>query len=572
MDTRFTEALLQKKVISQEQLYEARIEAEKGNQPIEDMLVARGVPENAIIQAQSEVLEVPVRNLGGKHISFDVLRHIPEESARHYRFVPLGIEDGVLAVGMRDPSDIEAREALQFIASKLNLPFKIFLITQSDFESVLGDFKGLSGEVTQALSELEVALADEGLSESTPGKETPLIEETPVIKIVAVILRHAVEGKASDIHIEPFSDSLHVRFRVDGVLHTSILLPIKVHDAVVSRVKILTNMQLDEKRKPQDGRFHARIGDRDIDFRVSMFPTNFGEKVVVRILDTTGEVKPLEELGMTDRALAEVKKNIIRPYGLILLTGPTGSGKTTSLYSMLRMLDREKNNVVSLEDPVEYTIPGVNQSQVRPEIGYTFANGLRSILRQDPDIMMVGEIRDKETAQLAIHAALTGHLVLSTLHTNNVIGVIPRLIDMGVDPFLIPPTLVLAVGQRLVQKLCEDSKKALPLEGKLLEKINAELQEVPQMARKEIILPKEIYEAEASNSCPRGVRGRTGIFEVLSMTAGLAEVILKSPSERAILEEAKKQGFITLRQDGIMKVLRGIIGLKELEAVTQNVI
>ena len=310
------------------------------------------------------------------------------------------------------------------------------------------------------------------------------MEDAPVTKIVAVILRHALEGNASDIHIEAVSDRVKIRFRVDGVMYTSIVLPLTIHEAIVSRIKILTDMKIDEKRKPQDGRFEARIEGRDIDFRVSTFPSFFGEKVVIRILDRERGVKSLEELGLSADHLKIVREMVARPYGLILLTGPTGSGKTTTLYAMLKELDREANNVVSLEDPIEYNIEGVNQSQVRPEIGYDFASGLRTILRQDPDIIMVGEIRDKETAAMAIHAALTGHLVLSTLHTNNAAGVVPRLIDMGVDPYLIAPTLLMVIGQRLVRKLCPDSRKEVVLEGAFKEIAQNELKNMPDEARK----------------------------------------------------------------------------------------
>ena len=385
--------------------------------------------------------------------------------------------------------------------------------------------------------------------------------------MVAVILRHAQEGRASDIHIEPGERQLRVRFRVDGVLYTSLILPMKVHESIVSRIKVMTNMKIDEKRVPQDGRFRARIGATNIDFRVSTFPTYFGEKAAIRILDPTVAKRTLPELGMEGRNLALVEEVIKRPYGLVLLTGPTGSGKSTTLYAILRMLNDVKHNVVSLEDPVEYFIEGLNQSQVHPEINYSFANGIRNVLRQDPDIMMVGEIRDRETAQLAIHAALTGHLVLSTLHTNNAIGVIPRLIDMGVDPFLIPATLSLALAQRLVVTLCEDSRKEVPLEGNLAEKIKEDLKDLPHEARAHAPDTRVIYQAIPSAVCPKGTRGRVALFEALQMTKELEKIILTNPSEQTIAEEARRQGMVTLRQDGILKVLQGKVGLEELSKV-----
>ena len=388
--------------------------------------------------------------------------------------------------------------------------------------------------MTKVLGELETALSEEAVLQSglirkgvragirdELGAESALVEEAPITKMVAVILRHATEGRASDIHIEPGREQLRVRFRVDGVLHTSLFLPMKAHDAILSRVKILTNLQLDEKRKPQDGRFSAKIGGREIDFRVSTFPTYFGEKAAIRILDPETGIKTLDDLGFSEDHGGAVKKSLEKPYGLILLTGPTGSGKSTTLYAMLQSLNEDRWNIVSLEDPVEYSIVGINQSQVKPEIGYDFAEGLRHILRQDPDVIMVGEIRDKETAQLAIHAALTGHLVLSTLHTNTAPGVIPRLIDMGFDPYLIAPTLVMAIGQRLVRTLCEDSKEEVPLEGKVKETILKELEAMPEAARRKIKLPRVIYKPKISLTCPKGSSGRIAIFEVLEMTKNL---------------------------------------------------
>ncbi|MFA6446517.1 MAG: GspE/PulE family protein, partial [Candidatus Paceibacterota bacterium] len=455
-----------------------RIEEKAGTKgvPLEDVLAEMGIEGDTVLSAKSEYLNVPIRRIDNQQVPFSILNYIPEESATHYKFVPIGLTDDVLDVGMVDPDDIEARDALNFIASKLGMPFKIFLVTKADFEKVLEEYKGLSGEVTKALSELETELSADLASidgEKTPtvGKggviETKIIEDAPVTKIVATILRYATEGEASDVHIESMRDRVRVRFRVDGVLHTSIVLPPSVHQAVVARIKILSDMKLDEKRKPQDGRFSAKIDGRKIDFRVSTFPAYYGEKVVMRILDQERGVQKMESLGLSARNLALLREAIAKPYGLILISGPTGSGKTTTLYSMLNEINKEEKNVLSLEDPVEYNIEGMSQSQVHPEIGYTFATGLRTTLRQDPDVIMVGEIRDKETAQLAIQAALTGHLVFSTIHTNNAIGLIPRLIDMGVDPYLIAPTLILGMAQRLAGTLSPGSGKAIPVEGSI---------------------------------------------------------------------------------------------------------
>ncbi|MBI2507272.1 MAG: type II/IV secretion system protein [Candidatus Niyogibacteria bacterium] len=523
-----------------------------------------------IFKAKNEASGAPSYALNGRKVGPDALRFIPEESARHYKFVPLGLKDGVLEVGMIDPLDIEAKEALQFIASKTSAPFKIFLISGEDFEAILEEYKSLGGEVTKVLSEFEQALQ----GETFPGaakeiaREGTLVEEAPVTKMVAVIIKHATEGRASDIHIEPTKDKLRVRFRVDGVLYTSLLLPLKMHEAIISRLKIMTNMKLDEKRKPQDGRFSARVEEREMDFRVSTLPTAFGEKAAIRILDPESAVLDLSKLGLEGRNYTAIQKALKEPYGLILITGPTGSGKTTTLYAMLNTINNERFNIVSLEDPIEYNIAGVNQSQVRPEIGYDFASGLRSILRQDPDIILVGEIRDKETAGLAIHAALTGHLVLATLHTNNAIGAVPRLIDMGVDRYLIAPTLAAVVAQRLVQTLCPDSRLPMKVEGKLKEKIENELKDIPENIRRGIKIPKEIYEAKSSASCPKGTRGRMGVFEVLSASRELEKVILASPTSESLEEEGRRQGMITMREDGILKVLDGRMGLEQLSQIT----
>lgn len=540
---------------------------------LEKSILDTGISEEEFLAAKSEALGTPFKNLAGEKVPADLLRYIPLDSAKHYSMVPVGFSDGVLEIGMLDPMNIEAREAMQFIASKFNIPFKVFLISRSDFDRIMEEYKSLGSEVTQVLGELENVLTEKSVeyqtAEGKQKEEEHFTEQAPVTRMVAVILRHATEGNASDIHIEPGREQMRVRFRVDGILHTSLLLPMRVHDAVVARVKILTNMQLDEKRKPQDGRFSTRVDNRNIDFRVSTFPTTFGEKVVLRILDPEKGLKDLASLGLMGRNLEVVKREIRRPFGLVLVTGPTGSGKSTTLYTMLQMLNEEKFNIVSLEDPVEYNIQGINQSQVRPEIDYDFATGLRSILRQDPDIMMVGEIRDKETAKLAIHSALTGHLVLSTLHTNNAIGVIPRLIDMGVDPFLIPSTLVLAIGQRLVRTLCADSRKEFDVKGNLREQLLKEFEGMPEAIQKDFKIPNIIYQAKPSSTCPKGTRGRIAIFEVLAMTKELEEIVLTDPSIIKIEKEARRQGMITMREDGLLKVFDGQIGLEELAAASQ---
>ncbi|MDP2642179.1 MAG: GspE/PulE family protein [bacterium] len=515
---------------------------------------------------------VPARDLKDADISGKILEYIPQESAEHYKVVPIGVKDGVLEVGAINPNDLEARDALNFISTRVGMPFKLFLISESDFSMVLEKYKGLSGEVTKALSELESELSvnispEAKVEESKEHSEAKIVEDAPVTKIVATILNYASDGRASDIHIEPTHENVRVRFRVDGVLNTSLILPLKVHSAVVARIKILSNMRLDEKRKPQDGRFSAKIGDRKIDFRVSTFPTYYGEKLVMRILDQSQGMRSLDDMGFSPANLKMMRSAIERSYGLILITGPTGSGKSTTLYAMLKEVDRDHLNVLSLEDPVEYSMDGVSQSQIHPEIDYTFATGLRTTFRQDPDIIMVGEIRDKETAELAIQAALTGHLVFSTLHTNNAIGAIPRLIDMGVEPYLIAPTLVLTMAQRLVRKLCPGGGKPVPVEDSLKLMIDKQFEDLPEEFKKQIAFGKEVYEAQATPDCPSGTSGRVAVAEIVEMDKNIESVILKVPTETELYKVARAKGMLSMKEDAILKAFQKVIPFEEVNTL-----
>src|SRR3989344_1355683 len=516
--------------------------------------------------------DVPTRSLEGVEVSGKIFEYIPQESAEHYRIVPIGVKDGVLEVGATNPNDLEARDALNFISSRIAMPYKLFLISEDDFETMLEKYKGITGEVTKALTELESELStsitqeikSEEVKESSAAK---IVEDAPVTKIVATILSYATEGKASDIHIEPTHDNVRVRFRVDGQLNTSLTLPVKVHSAVVARIKILSNMRLDEKRKPQDGRFTAKIEGRKIDFRVSTFPVYYGEKVVMRILDQSQGLRTLDDMGFSETNLKLIRKAIQRPYGLVLITGPTGSGKSTTLYAMLKEVDRDHRNVLSLEDPVEYSIEGVSQSQIHPEIDYTFANGLRTTFRQDPDVIMVGEIRDKETAELAIQAALTGHLVFSTLHTNNAIGAIPRLIDMGVEPFLIAPTLILTMAQRLVRKLCPGGGKAIPVEDSIKLMIDKQFEDLPLEFKKQLSFGKEVYEIKQMPECLNGISGRVAVIEVLEMDKNIESIILKDPTELSLYKAARAKGMLSMKEDAILKAFQRIVPFEEINTL-----
>ncbi len=511
----------------------------------------------------------PTRSLDGLEIPSKVLEYIPEDSAEHYGVVPLAVKDGVLEVGALDPEDLEARDALNFISARIGLPYKLFLVSDDDFKKVIAMYKGLSGEVTKALSELDTTLSVE-VAKAEEGKESrqaKIVEDAPVTKVVATILSYASDGKASDIHIEPTRENVRVRFRIDGDLTTSLVLPIKVHSAVVARIKILSNMRLDEKRKPQDGRFTTTIENRRVDFRVSTFPTYYGEKIVMRILDLTKGLRNLEEMGFSPENITMIRKALKRPYGLILISGPTGSGKSTTLYAMLNEVDKEHRNVLSLEDPVEYSIDGVSQSQIHPEIDYTFATGLRTTLRQDPDIIMVGEIRDKETAQLAIQAALTGHLVFSTIHTNNAVGVIPRLIDMGVDPYLIAPTLALAMAQRLVRRLYPNTGKPLPVEDSIKLMVDKQFEDLPKEFRDKLPMGKQVFEIQPTPECLTGTQGRVAVGEIFEMDKQIEAAVLKGANDAELYKVLRAKGMITMKEDAILKSMQQIIPFEEVNTL-----
>ncbi len=573
--------LIERGLIREEEVADIEAEAANRDESVMRILTERGISEDTILAAQGEYFGLPSKKLSEEFdIPFETLKLIPEESAQHYRVVPLGVYEGALEVGLLDPDNIEALDALNFISAKAGMPFKAFLISQSDFDRVIAMYHGIGGEVNRAVASINDA--DEETRETVnltkagevtakkddDGEADIPKDDAPVTKIVATMIRNAVEGRASDIHIENSGDQVRVRFRVDGVLHTSIILPAKVHRAVVSRIKILSALKLDERRKPQDGRFSATIEGRKVDFRVSTFPTQFGEKVVMRILDSEKGISTLDQLGLNSQHLEMVKRAIEKPYGMILVTGPTGSGKSTSLYSMLSAVDTDGKNVLSLEDPVEYNIKGVSQSQVRADIGYTFASGLRSILRQDPDIIMVGEIRDKETAQLAVQAALTGHLVLSTLHTNTALGAVPRLVDMGVDPFLIAPTLELLVGQRLVRRLCDDTGRKVPVVGNVKKMIDEQFADLPEEYKKNLPLDQEyIWGIQPSGDCPSGTRGRTAVHEMVEIDREFEDAILNDADENKLYDIARKKGMLTMREAGIVKAFNKEIPFEEINTL-----
>jgi len=569
--------LLNRGVLKEENIAPLEFEMKKDGKTEEEFLLEKGIiKEEDLFSLKSEMLNIPIKKVDVDDVPLETLALIPEETAKYYRMIPLVKTDNSLEIGMINPEDLKAQEALKFLARQNNFNYKVFLITITTFNDLLGQYRDLKKEVGEALEELQTEL-EAGRPDSrvqTTDEFARLAEEAPITKIVAVILRHAVDGNASDIHIEPTRDKLRIRFRLLGELHSSILLPLKIHPAVVARIKILSNLKIDESRIPQDGRFSTVVADHQIDFRVSTLPTTLGEKVAIRVLDPSTGMKSFEDLGLSGRNLHALQDAVKKPYGLILVTGPTGSGKSTTLYAILHLLNKDSVNIISLEDPAEYFIDGVNQSQVMPSIGYDFAQGLRHVLRQDPNIIMVGEVRDTETASLVIHAALTGHIVLSSLHTNNAIGVIPRLINMGIESYLIPPTLNIALAQRLVRRLCDVCKKETTPKKESKEIIMKELATLPPEAKAQIDLKKgfKIWEPVGCKKCGNtGYSGRIGIFEALSMTSQLADMVLKKQvSEDEVLKEAERQGMVTIRQDGMLKVLAGQTTIEEIIRVTKE--
>ena len=570
--------LVQRNILSKEKADQVRRESLHSEKLVEELLIEKKlVQEEQLFSLKAELLRLPLKTIEPKDIPAKVLKLIPEDSAGYYRMVPLSEQGGVVEVGMVAPDNSKAKEALDFLSRQGKFSFRAQLLTLSQFASVMRHYRSQKNEMSQALQELQREMQEERGTKKGPQLQR-LVEEAPITKMVAVILRNAVEGKASDIHVEPTRDRLRVRFRMLGELYSSLFLPKRAAAAVVARIKILSSLKIDEQRVPQDGRFSAVINERSIDFRVATFPTALGEKVALRVLDPALALTNFEQLGLEGTNLEKVKKATKRPFGLILVTGPTGSGKTTTLYTMLQSLNEESRNIVSLEDPVEYLMEGVNQSQVRPEIGYDFAQGLRQILRQDPDVIMVGEIRDKETASPTMHAALTGHIVLATLHTNNAAGVIPRLLDMGMDKYLIPSTIALAASQRLVRRLCDSCKERSQPKKEMRELIIEELKKIPEGTEKSAsghLAGKgrdlNLFSPKGCRECGKtGYTGRIALFEVLEMTDELAGIVLGVPSEANIAKEGTRQGMLTLRQDGVLKAIDGITTIEEVIRVTEE--
>ncbi|EKE19322.1 MAG: hypothetical protein ACD_9C00051G0012 [uncultured bacterium] len=514
----------------------------------------------------------------------EVLTIIPLDISRQNKIVSFEREGSSVKIGIVDPRDINALNILRFISEKKNLVFDLFLISEEMFQEMVEQYSGGAEKaIEEAMQSLQTGdgqgdlLISENDEEEKTEEDSSGLQSAPVTKLLSVVIRHAIEGKASDIHIEPFGGKEYrVRFRVDGILYASLSIPKEVGRAVVSRIKILSNLKIDEKRKPQDGRFKIKENGRAVDFRVSTLPVVDGEKVVLRLLDTGNKVIDLDNMGLMGQGKEILLKNIKEPFGVILMTGPTGSGKSTTLYACLDILNKEERNIITLEDPVEYSISGINQSQINPEIGYTFASGLRSILRQDPNVIMVGEIRDGETAELTIHAALTGHLVVSTLHTNSSIGAIPRLVDMGIEAFLLASSLRVVGAQRLVRRICKECKEEVELPDTVKDFILSQVESLPkeELDKYGVDLKSGLhaYKGKGCEVCAnKGYMGRVAIFEALEIDAGMKEIISEhNGAEVEVQNYANKKGMITIKQDGLLKVLLGLTTLEEVERVTEG--
>ena len=570
-------ALVQRGYLAQSVLDRLRKEAELSGKTVEALIYDRGAVDDKIIaQTKAELTGIPLKVFKkDEQIPLEVLQLINEEMSRTYEMIALSIEGNFLTVGMVHPENARAIEALKFLAKERKWDLGVYVVSFSDFNLQSRGYTNFNKEIEEAVGMMHAAKKEGADGQRVIRLEEKKLgaEEAPVIKVVARILSEAVTQGASDIHIEPQRNALRIRFRLDGDLHTILELPSELQNAVISRVKILSDLKIDETRVPQDGRFRTLVERKEIDFRVATFPTVVGEKIALRVLDPSVGLKRVDTLGFAGRNLELVQEALNEPYGMILITGPTGSGKSTTLYGLMKILAKDEVNVVTLEDPVEYYLPGLNQSQVKPEIGYTFASGLRQILRQDPDVIMVGEIRDGETAELAVHAALTGHIVLSTLHTNNAVGVIPRLIDMKIEPFLLPSSLNLMVAQRLIAQLCDNCKKKESIDPKLIKIVEDELKTIPEEEKKDIVFkaPYEMYGPQGCEKCNnKGFKGRVPIFEVLKMTRELTDVIQTTITDAVIIKEANRQGMTTLRQDGVLKALRGVLYLPDVIKETSS--
>ena len=572
--------LMEQGLITSQQYQEILAKQESTNTPLEKIILGDNLVEpEEFAKVKGQVLNIPHVNLQDMPIEEAHLKFLPQDLALNYQMIVFGSKEDELQVGLVDPTNFQALEAIEYLARKNNLQVKYYVISTESFDWAIKKYETLSQEVGEVMGAAEQKFQHKGQQgkgvklEDAEGDLDEIIKSAPVSKMVSVIIRHAVDGAASDIHIEPYGDSSRVRYRIDGILHTSLTLPAYVHSAIITRIKVLSNLKIDETRIPQDGRIRLNIHDRDVDFRVSTLPLVGKEKVVMRILESPDKAPTLEDLGFMGRQNELLQRELTKPNGLFLVTGPTGSGKSTTLFSALDVLNKEEVNISTLEDPVEYFIPGVNQSQVHAEIGYKFASGLRSLLRQDPDIVMVGEIRDGETAELAIHAALTGHFVLSTLHTNDAEGAVPRFLDMGVESFLLGSTLNVVIAQRLIRKICVKCKTRVEVP---VEAVNL-LKESVGRIKKEYhyegvdLDNLQFYKGKGCNHCGQtGYKGRFVIGEVIYINEAMRSIIAEDFDKDKFRAELDKQGYYDMKQDGFMKAILGVTTVEEVIRVTRQ--
>lgn len=577
--TKLLDMFVEEGLATKESLDKARADAQATGKPVGALLVENGiVDEELLTHGIAKISGVPYINVSNSLIDQAVLGLLPEDIAERFMAVPLAEINNRLAVAMIDANNVQA---VDYLSSRIQRPIKVFMASEKGIRHVLDQYRAdLSG-----VSEAAEASVEEEKNDSTSEVKT-IVQDSPISKALTTILEYAVKTRASDIHIEPFQNELKIRCRVDGVLREIMKLPKSIEPAMISRIKILSELKIDEHRIPQDGQFTVRAAGKEVDLRIAISPVVWGEQVVIRLLDKTGNTFNLEEMGYAGRALRAIRKGIQQPNGMILTSGPTGSGKSTSLYALIKEIKNDTVNIVTLEDPVEYKMDGVNQIQVHAAVGLTFANGLRSILRQDPDVVMVGEIRDGETASLAVQAALTGHLVFSTLHTNSAAGVLPRLLDMEIEPFLIASTVNTIIGQRLVRRVAKrrETYQSNPLEtqnisatvGHLLPKTPEEVavisedlgyQDLPLAGQSAYTLVRGIDTPQS----PGGYSGRAGLYEVMDASEEIQSMITRRATTAEIQRQAQREGMVTMRQDGYLKALQGITTLEEVNRVTADV-
>lgn len=576
------EQLVKDGLISQAKLDELRKKASSTNTPLFSLLISDGgIDSEDLTKTTSKVTKVPYVNLTNAPIDPDTLDLLPQEIAERYMAVPLGEMQHRLVVAMLDADNVQA---VDFLSNKIGRPLKVYAASEQGIRAALAQYKArLDENITQSLNQTGEEVGAAGKSQKASNIKT-IVQDSPISKALSTILEYAAKNRASDIHIEPLENELKIRARIDGVLREIMKLPKTTEAPLVSRIKILSNLKIDEHRIPQDGQFTIKVDNKEIDLRIAISPVVWGEQVVIRLLDKSGTSLKLEDMGYTGRALRTIRKGISNPNGMILTSGPTGSGKSTSLYALIQEIKDDSINIVTLEDPVEYKMGGINQIQINAEVGLTFASGLRSVLRQDPDVVMVGEIRDAETANLAVQAALTGHLVFSTLHTNSAAGILPRLLDMGIEPFLIASTVRAVIGQRLVRRLVNpqpyqsDKTETEMIHrsiGDILPESEATMQAVAQdLGYKSLPLRTQnaytLYKGADGPDAAGGYKGRLGLYEVFEVSEAIQELIMKRASSSEIQKAAQAEGMITMQQDGYLKALAGKTTISEINRVAAD--